>query len=217
MPQGDVATAKVHRDWLQRISNLTGKSLTRLATETGLAVSTLTRPVKEGDTGTSTLHAKTIKKLSEHTGVAPPGAEDGMLNGPRRPLRGFQEDAEPFAPQNDDELTQAVRALLAAHPKAAPWLIKTRALELAGYLPGDVAVVLPEAAPGIGELVCARVNLDQRHAGDVVLRAYERAGAADVLVACSMDPFTRQPIAVDDRVSILGVIGPMVRARRHAA
>lgn len=216
MPTGDRETARLHRDWLQRLSNLTGKSLTKLASEAGLAVSTLTRPVKEGDAGTSTLHARTIDKLSAHTGVAPPALTEAGHAGLGRPMRAFNEDLGRFVPDAENELKEAVAALIAGRSNVEPWQVKTRALELAGYLPDDIVLIDREAPPRLGAIVSARVNIGRgQGAGEAVLRIYERAGAADVLVAASMDPAWRQPIPIDDRVAVTGVVTGMVRPAKH--
>jgi len=133
-------------------------------------------------------------------------------------LRGFAEDAVPYEAPQGDPLTSAVRAMIAGRRAADPWVIKTRALELAGYLPGDIVIVDLGEAPQPGDAVCAQANIDlRRGTAETVMRLFERAGAATVLVGASVDPAFRQPIAVDDRVAIKGVIVGMLRPPRHAA
>lgn len=207
----------IWRDWLRKLPALTGKSLTAIATDIGVAVSTLTRPLSPDDPGTSTANQRTIDKIVAAYAVEPPdfGGRGGNAQG--RPLRGFFEDATRYEPKSGDALALAVRALIAGQPNADPWVIKTRALELAGYLPGDVVVVDLSRQPALGDAVCAQINIDfRRGTAETVMRIYERAGATDVLVAASMDPGLRQPIAIDQRAAIKGVIVGMVRPQRAA-
>lgn len=206
--------ASVYREWLRRLPTLTGKSHTAMAGEINVAVSTLTRPLKADDPGTSTPNQRTIDKIVARYGVAPPDFGVPL----RGPLRGFSEDAAPYEAAGSDPLAGALRALIAGRPGADAWVIKTRAIELLGYLPGDVVIVDPDQVAQPGDAVCAQINIDfRRGTAETVMRVYERAGASHVLLAASLDPVFRAPIAVDDRVAIKGVIIGMVRPLSNAA
>ena len=209
----DGRTAEAWREWLKRLPTLTGKSLTGIAHDIGVAPSTLTRPLHPDDPGTSTPNQRTIDKIVARYKVVPPDFEGRAPAAPaRRPLRAFFEDAVTYQPGNDETLTSAVRALIAGRNNADPWVIRSRSLELAGYLPGDIIIVELGATPQIGDIVCAQTNIDlHRGTAETVMRIYERAGATDVLVAASMDPMMRQPIALDHRAEIRGVVVGMVR------
>lgn len=209
-------SAALYRAWLRRLPDLTGKTLTAIAKEIGVAPSTLTRPLKPDDPGTSTPNQTTIDKIVARYGVAPPAFAAPALA--RRSLRGFSEDAAPYSPEKMDGLGDAVLALAAGRNNAGPWIMKTKALDLAGLLPGDVVIIDFGLEPQIGDMVCAQVSLDfQRGAVETVIRIYERAGAANVLVGASTDPAFRSPISVDDRVTIKGVAVGMVRPILRAA
>ena len=200
--------ALIYRDWLRRLPSLTNKSHTAMAAEIGIAVTTLTKPIRPDDPGTSTPNQRTIDKIVAKYGVAPPDFGTAL----RGPLRGFAEDAEPYDPDGAEPLPSAVRALIAGRLNVHPWSIRTRALELNGYLPGDVVLVDQTQMPQTGDAVCAQTNIDfRRGTAETAMRIYERVGAAYALVAASMDPAFRAPIAVDDRVTIKGVIVGMVR------
>ncbi len=206
----------IWRDWLAKLPSLTGKSHTAMAAELGMAVTTLTRPLSPADRGTSAPNQRTIDKIVARYGVAPPDFTG--RGGHKRPLRGFQEDAAPYRSGSGDPLTLAVQALIAGRANADPWVIKSRSLELAGYLPGDVVVVDLGREAALGDAVCAQVNIDyQRGSAETVMRIYERAGATEILVAASMDDRLRQPIALDERAAIKGVIVGMVRPLGRAA
>jgi len=207
LPRGDEATARLHRDWLKRLPGITGKKLTTLAREINVSPSTLTRPVSEGDHGTSTLHANTIAKIVAAFGVAPPSELTGSRGRGAGPLR-LAEDAVPFVPPPRSEIAAAIAALAGGHNGVAPYLVKTAALELAGFLPGDIVLVDQNAVPRPGEPVCARVREWPGSAPLTVLRVYTVTGPVKLLLPQSTN--TRlAPIVIDDeRVSIEGAVLP---------
>lgn len=215
MQRSDHATAKLHRQWLQDLTRFTGKSLTRIADDIGLARSTLTRPVKDGDAGTSTLHANTINKIVENTGFPPPGSDLGQLAQTMR--GGVREDAVPYRPEPGNSVAAAVAALAGAQPGVFPWVVRSSALELIGYLPGDIVLIDLNATPRPGDAVCAQIYEWSRMKAETVLRVLERAAPVDLLLSRSRDPAQHQPIVVDgERVVIKGVILPH-RLRASAA
>lgn len=209
LPRRNSTTARLHRDWLKKLPDAAGKTLTRIAKEIKISPSTLTRPLKEGDDGTSTLHANTIAKVVEHTGVAPPFE----IAGPQTPGRrsgGPDEEATPYNPHKDDPVASVVGTLRGTRPGLAPWLLHTRALELAGFLPGDVVLVdLGNVTPRPGEAVCAHVYDWGSMKAETVMRIFERASGVNLLVAKTTDPTVRQPHVVDgEQVTIKGVLLP---------
>lgn len=208
-------SASIYRDWLRRLPDMTGQSYTAIANELKIAVSTLTRPLREDDPGISTPRQSTIDKIVERYDVPPPQFAPGSIVG--RIPRGITEDARPYEPVGEAE-GEAIRLMMrGAGGNIAPWIVRSRALELAGYLPGDVVMVDIGKQPKPGDVVCAQVNIDQRGTTDTIMRIFERAGAAHILVTASVDPTLRVPLAVDDRVAILGVVVGMIRPIRHAA
>lgn len=213
MASGDHATARLHREWLRHVSEVTGLPPTTLALKVGIPPSTLTRPLSKSDKGTSTLHASTIDKIVAATGVAPPGSTAIVA---ARPLRGFAEDAAPYAPEKSDSLTGAVRALIGGRNGVDAWTIKGRALELAGYLPGDIVLVDLNATPVQGDAVCAQVYDWQQGKAQTVMRIYQRSGPVELLVPRSLDPAYDQTLVLDgERIVIKGVVLP--HRLRHAA
>lgn len=215
MPRGNHSTARLHRLWLRHVCDVIGLAPTTLAKRINIAPSTLTRPLAEGEDGISTLHAETISKIVAATGIGPPGT-DAMP--PGRSLVGFREDAAPFSPDNSDPLASAVRSLIAGRNGVDPWTIKTRALELAGYLPGDVVLIDLNATPRPGNAVCAQIYDWSKMRGETVMRVFQRAAPVDLLVARSLDPAFDQPVVVDgERVIVKGVIIAMLRPASAAA
>jgi hypothetical protein len=208
VPRGDLQTARVHREWLRKLPEMTGKPLTRIAKEIKIAPSTLTRPLKEGDDGTSTLHANTIAKIVAHTGAPVPTTQGPPASG-RRSRQGFSEDAVPFTAQAGDPINAAVAAFTANHEAFALWTIRTRAVELAGFTPGDIAILDLNGAPQPGDVVCAQVYNWGRMSAETVVRVFERAAPVELLVAKTLDPGLQQPIVIDgERVIVKGVFLP---------
>jgi hypothetical protein len=208
MPRSDPAIARQHRDWLRALPQQTGKALTTLAKELKIAPSTLTRPLKEGDDGTSTLHANTIAKVVEHTGVAGPTEVGSPSTGRRAPTRALSEEATPFEPGPQDPLREAVKALSGGR-KATSWTVHNRALDLVGVLPGDVVIVDLGATAQPGDFVCAQTIDVTTGKRATVIREFQRAGATDILVSRSSDPALHSMLPVDgERVIIKGVLLP---------
>lgn len=204
---GEQTTARLHRDWLRRLPEWTGKSRGKIADETGIARTTLADPLKKDDPGISTLSARTIDKIVRAYGVPAPSSAADMM-APKVP-RGLGEDAAPYDASDAGEVAAAVRALKSGSNTIDAWTLKTRALELEGYLPGDVVLVDLAAAPQPGDAVCAQVYDWQRMKAETVMRIYESAGAVTLLLARSLDPQLHKPLVVDnERVIVKGVILP---------
>lgn len=205
-PPPDYTTARLHREWLRSLPGLTGKSLSRIAEEVGIARTTLTNKIKPDDPGTSTLNGSIIERIVRYHKVPGPGGAPvpaGIA------LRGLSEDAAPYAAASGSPLDEAVRALIAGRNGIDPWTVKSRALELFGILPGDVVLVDLNATPRPGDAVCAQVYDWPRDRADTVMRVFERAAPVDVLTARSLDPGVGPPLVVDgERVVVRGVILP---------
>lgn len=109
---------------------------------------------------------------------------------------------------NDRRIDDAVRYMLQGQPGLDPWVLKTRALELAGYLPGDVVLVDLNAEPEDGDAVVAQ-HYDFKT--ETVFRLYHEP----YLLAAAVDRVPRPPLLVDNkRVMIRGVIIGMFRQRK---
>jgi hypothetical protein len=201
LARADQQTSLQHREYLRRVITHTGKPATRIAKEIGVAASTLTRLLNAPETSSATLHARTISKLQEYSGIYlfgdAPAASDS---------RGLAEDAVPFEPKGaDPAVFAAIRALIGTRQAANPWTIRTRALERIGYLPGDVVIVDLGRRPEAGDIVCAQVYDWGRSDAETVMRIYE----PPFLVAASLEEGLRRPLVVDnERVIIKGVLLP---------
>lgn len=141
----------------------------------------------------------TLRKIASAFGVEMPGE-------PSWKPRGFEE-SELVALVGEQVPTQ-----LRAGFDQGVWRMTTRALEMAGVLPGDVMLVdMRETARG-GDVVCAQVYDFQRGTAETKLRLFE----PPYLLTATMDPGLRDaPIYVDgERAVIMGVVTRMLRERR---
>jgi SOS-response transcriptional repressor LexA len=89
-----------------------------------------------------------------------------------------------------------------------PWTLRSRALEVAGYLPGDVLIVDLNARPDDGDVVCAQVY--ERDNAETLFRIYE----APYLQAATYQRGLFKPLLVDGRRVVLrGVVVASIRPR----
>jgi hypothetical protein len=190
---------ETHRAWLEQIRAATDLPLTRIAAEAGLAESTLTRLFSRSYTGT--LHALTIEALKRRFSV--PGPDQAAQAGLH------ENEATPYVADDSSPWDGAVRALMGSHEAADPWVLRTRALDLAGYLPGDIVVLNLNATPRSGDVVCAQIYDFTRMRAETIWRIYE----PPFLVAASTDAAFRRPLS-DASVSIKGVVVASFRPRR---
>lgn len=207
--QTELITAKAHRAYLRQVAKSTGYSLNRIATEIGIAPSTLTRVANAEDDAPNALRAATLTKLKAYSGIEPPAIDVGE----RPAVKGLREDAAPFEAQGaDPDVASMVALLLKSRRAAAPFTVKSRALECAGVLPGDTVIVDLGIVARPGDLVCAQVYEWRADTAETVFRIYE----PPYLVAATFDENLRKPLAVDDdKVIIKGVILPhRLRAQR---
>lgn len=190
------------RTWLRDAIRSSGLTATEVARRAGLSSTTLTRPVREGPYN-STISTHTIDKVAEVTGYPPP---EGLGRPRMRSARGFAEpDAIPYqAPESIE---------FAARSGRDWWLVKSRVLDLEGYLPGDRVLVDLREPPLPGDIVVAQV-MSERGEPETVFRKFE----PPFLLTRSTVSDSGKPILVDyERVSIMGVVAASWRVRKGEA
>jgi hypothetical protein len=194
----------LHAAWLDWVESRAGETDTALARKAGFSENTLTRfRNREG----AVLSGLTIRLISEYTGL--PGPETYLTPA----AAGFSEEAVAYTTTNyDDLMARMIREALQDRPNAAPWLLKSRAIAGAGYLPGDILIADAAILPMAGDVVCAQVY-DLRHASaETVFRIYE----PPYLISTSNETALRKPLPVDnDRVIVMGTVTQMFRGRRR--
>lgn len=195
--------AAIVRDWLAAVMRKTGMKPTPLAKAAGLAPSTILRALDAERPGA--LDLRSITKIVDKFGIAAPPALFGAP-AQSRPA-GFAEPELVMIPADAGQ-TFAGEAL---SPTQGVWSVHTRAIELAGYLPGDQVLADSAAPPRPRDVVVAQIVDHRSGTAETVLRVYD----PPYLTTETADPAARQkPALVDnDRVAIWGPVVKSLRAR----
>lgn len=178
----------------------------RLAREGGFSHSTLSKFFNDKE-DIAQLETTIVEKIARVGGIPPYQTE-----APER-ARGLAEsEATPYTASPSDPVAAAIAALKAGRNGLDPWVLQSRALETAGYVPGDILMVDLNAEPKDGDAVCAQVY-DRQGKAETVMRLYEDP----FLVAATNDKHLMRPLLVDrDRVMVRGVVVASMRPRRAA-
>ena len=193
--------------WVRAVLAWKGWTATEFARRAGVVPSTLNRFLNDPD-ATHSLSRKTIQLLERQAGLAfmeMPGAG-------RRPAGFAEADAAPFDGGSRDQLVDnAVRELIRGRNGIDAWVLRSRALETAGYLPGDILLIDLNARAVARDAVCAQIYDWSTGKAETVMRIYQ----PPYLVGASLDERFQKPLMVDDDVvAIKGVILTSMRARR---
>lgn len=196
-------TRRKQLDWFHAILEQKGWRPKRLADEAGINHSTLSKWLNDPD-NIARLSSSSVDKIAEATGVPPYYTEPIMQS------RGMAEvEAEPFIFADSDPITTAVAAIVSGRPGIDAWILRSRAMETAGFMPGDVLIVDLNAAPLDGDAVCAQLY-DRAGRAETAFRIYE----SPFLIAASQDPALRRPLLIDnDRAQVRGVVITSLRPR----
>lgn len=190
-----------HLDWMQRVIATTGWSQHRLAKEVGLSASALNKFFKD-PTDTRTLNSYSIEKIETKTGIL-------LSADPGRGLR--EPPSRAFELEPADNGSTDVASAKEGRNGVDAWVLRTRALELAGYIPGDTLIVDQHVAPQHGDVVVAQVG-NRNGEAETVIRIFEQS----FLIAATMDPAYLSPILINKDVAIMGVVISSFRSRRAA-
>lgn len=199
-------TREEQRHWLRHAVERYGKTPTELARAAGVASSTLTRLLNNDDDKT-VLSFRTISKVAHAAGVAPlMGGPDGTS-----PPGFSEEEAMPLEMEKSKwphRIRLAINALIVGRDAAAPWEMKSNALEHAGVLAGDILIVDLNQLPEAGKIVCAQAYDWHRGKAETLFRIYE----PPYLVAATSSPAFRKVRLVDnDSVVIKGTVTDILR------
>lgn len=184
------------RNWLAEVMRQTGLKLTPLAKQAGLAPSTLSRAMDPAS-GIS-LERRSIQKIIDTFGVTPPLLHAASTAAaPENDLR----DLCPYSPASEAKVIDPTTV--------ARWQVRSRALELAGCLVGDILIADSAISARPRDIVIAQAIAPTGDA-ETLARIYD----PPYLLTATMDPSSREkPRLVDDTaVSIWGVV---IRLERH--
>lgn len=209
-PSGSHAAQSLRRrqlEYIQLLVDTTGKNRTEIARGAGVSPSTISKFENDGD-NIAQLGLSTIDKLATSTGI-PFG--ERPVHAPVA-LSAPEAQALETMPGESAALSNAIEALKKSGNAVVPWVLKSRALEVIGYLPDDVLLVDLNATPRDGDIVCAQ-HYDRLGRAETMFRLYQKP----YLTAPALSPITFRPLVVDDdRVQIQGVVIASLRARPTA-
>lgn len=197
---------KKQSDWLDAVLEATGWSPTTLARKARLHASTLSK-FRLADS-VSTLTSNSITKIAAISPIPPfetslPQVARGIAHSEVRLLD--------LALVTDDLAISALSSVQGVRNSIEIWLLESRALELAGYMPGDYLMVDVAAKPKLGDPVCVRFENPRPGTPDAVVRLFEKP----FLVSATMDSALNRPLLIDD--SHLKVAGVVVGSYRVQA
>lgn len=166
---------------------------------TGIAQSTIYRMLDEN--GPHIPRLDKVAQIARAYDEPMPGATPQVS-----PERGMAEgDAQPF-------LEDAPADILPQTPDQSVWRIGNRALELAGFMPGDLVLLDMARAPKAGDFVIAQIYDFETGTALTRLRRYDGI----YLTTASMDPtHAERPMPVDGERVVL--MGPLVKLSRKLA
>lgn len=199
------------RQWLEAALKKTNETPSALARRAGLATTTLTRFLNDPHAPMLTL--RSLAKVAHAADIQPLGLPQKKIV----PSAGYlsESEAEPYRFGDEGTLDLAIKALIGDRTAADPWLIKTRSLDLAGLLPGDIVIVDLNERAVSGDVVCAQAYQWEKSLAETVFRLYEPpylvAATSDAALAASL----RKPLLVDhDAIIIKGVVIDALRRLR---
>lgn len=191
---------EVIRVWLESVKAKTGLAYSTLAKKAGVTGTTLTNFMNKPDY-THIPNSTTIAKIARYAKVPMPSSylPEGLV-------LGF---AEPEVRPWDGEDPSGPGAPV-ANGNQDWWEIRSRVLDLAGYLPGDKVLVDLTEKPRPGDIVIAQVY-SQSGEAETVFRRYE----PPFLTARGTMENQPKPILLDyEKVSVMGTVIAALRERR---
>jgi hypothetical protein len=192
--------------WLHSLTERHNITLTEIARRAAMNPSTLTQFYNREERA-GTLQTFSIRRIADAMAEPVPPEVVGETE-----LRGFREaEAAVYDPMPGDPLAEAVRAFVAGRDHLIPWELKTRALEPAGFAPGDVLIMDLNGTATPGDVVCAQIYDWQASRAETVFRIYE----PPYLVGAGEDTW-RKPLAETDRAVAIKAVMLMSFRRRTA-
>ncbi len=204
--------------WIDQGLNKPGKS----GSELGRLLNLTRDKISKMRSGARQPRAEEIPLIEQYLGEPAPhrkrlGDAPSSSRSKSRAMRALENLDTPNAAGGFSEEVVALKADedfggLKAGANQGVWRVWSRALELAGYLPGDAVLVDATVAPVSGDVVCVQIFDDKSGGYRTRLRLYQPPH----VVTSTMDRKVQaEPLAVDnDRVWIWGTVIRSVRQRR---
>lgn len=200
---------QIQLDWLNAILQSRRWRPNRLAVSAGVDPSALSRFLND-PTGKRTLNSFTVEKIEAASGFPAYETDPESVT----PTRGGYTvgDGKPLDADRPGELQRAIAAIKQDRNGIDAWVLTSRCLENAGYLPGDVLMIDLNARPKKGDIVVAMIYDRSGHPETAI-----RVLGEPFLYSSSMDPAFMEPILIDKNVVIVGTMVTSLRERRAAA
>ncbi|MGF1456158.1 MAG: helix-turn-helix domain-containing protein [Alphaproteobacteria bacterium] len=200
------------RAYLRHACDSTGLSATALARRAGVAPSTVNRFLNE-DPPPSVPSNTTLRKIADAAGIEPfgryregPAALGSPAAGLGEDQAAFIADASTGLDRDPPGASTGAAALLAQFEntpvRASLWQVKGAAMELAGLLDGDTAVVDLNGAPQRGCIVLAQLYDWTVGTARTVFRLWD----PPYLVAASRTPLDHRPELAGEQAQVKGVV-----------
>ncbi len=206
------ARRSIQREWIERHRKQLGYSLSRIAEMAGFNRGTLTNFMK--DTWPYNLKPDNLAALERLFGEPAPNLS-GLANSHHLPSAHESELFQGNSAAPDD--TQAVKLLCGTSNSRLSFVLKSRALESVGYVPGDVVIVDTSIAPKVGDIVCATVRDRDGNNQETIFRIFFPL-LVPVLITATTERSMLAPLIVDgDKVAVVGVVLHRIGSRQMAA
>lgn len=190
-------------EWISAILEHKGWRPSTLAKAARIDHSTLSKFLND-PLNAAHLNSTSVEKIAAAGGIPPYHRQ--AIGQPR----GFAEsEAELLLDMPSNAIAAAIDSLKGNQSGADAWVMKSRALENAGFLPGDILIVDMNAEARDGDAVCVQLY-DRAGRAETAFRIFE----SPFIVAASTDPDLRRPVLVDnERAIIRGVVTASLRPR----
>jgi hypothetical protein len=194
-------TRQAQLEWLGKILAETGLTRHGLAVKAGIPPQTLNMFVAAK--ATHSLSSGNLEKIYRATGY--------RYGSDRRvPPRPIESELYKVKSKEDFDFVSSFDGSNGFEAR----VLGSRALECAGYLPGDVLIIDRNTEAKPGDIVCARIFNWQGSGSELIFRVWE----PPFLQSATFDPALRQIFTVDnDLVLIEGVVVFSVRRRMARA
>lgn len=199
---------QIQLKWINAILEARKWRANRLATEAKIDPSALSRFLNDR-TGKRTLNSYSIEKIETASGFVAYETEPSS-----KPSLSFSRnsgDLSSYETSGSIDVDRAVNAIVQGRNSVEPWLLQSRCLEGAGYLPGDVLIFDMNARPARGDIVAAQI-FGRGGRPELIVRRY----AEPFLYSVTSDIDLMEPILIDKNVMLLGVLLTSMRARQAA-
>lgn len=194
--------------WVNAILDARKWRANRLATEARIDPSSLSRFLNDR-TGKRTLNSYSVEKIEAASGFIAYETEPSSKSS--LSFNRSSGDLSAYETSGSIDVDRAVSAIVHGRNSVEPWLLQSRCLEGAGYLPGDVLLFDMNARPARGDVVAAQI-FGRSGRPELIVRRY----AEPFLYSVTTDADLMEPILIDKNVSLLGVLLTSMRARSAA-